>query len=402
MIREFPLFDSRSGRSAHCITPPGRSAIATIHVTGCDAITDFDAFFFPKYGKSLAAFCSNKVVFGRWENADGSAEDLVVTPFGEGCLQVHCHGGVAAVESVLETLQLAGFKPIESAQQRRGFFAESELDREILEALAESRTRKTANQFLRFWSGCFRDRILQLGKSLKDSPEQAIDGLQQLQKSYQVGKGFCRPFQVVFSGQPNVGKSSLCNSILGFERSIVEDRAGTTRDVVMAVTTWDQWQFQLTDTAGIQATSDEIESKGIDQAEAMISRGDIWVWVIDAKQFNGSDLSHLLPVVPETGELDSSHRPDLIVINKIDTMDRSARNELHSISPQAVFTDALHGEGIEVLMGAIRKIAVPLVPENETAILFTSRQFSLVEQALDALRDRDLERAHRQLLKIID
>jgi tRNA modification GTPase len=176
-----------------------------------------------------------------------------------------------------------------------------------------------------------------------------------------------------------VGKSSLINALVGYERAIVFDQPGTTRDVVTASTVIDGWPISLSDTAGLHGSEDELEIAGMELALERLATADLVVWVLDATTVVGNAIERTVQVEIDELQLSLSSRL-LIVVNKID-----ARESLQV--PRGVLaTSAVTGAGIEQLLAAISHRLVSTAPKKGEAVLFTERQVELVATALNFCR----------------
>jgi tRNA modification GTPase len=183
------------------------------------------------------------------------------------------------------------------------------------------------------------------------------------------GLHLTRPWTVVLVGRPNVGKSSLINSLVGFERSIVFDQPGTTRDLLTAETVLDGWPIRLLDTAGLRGSDDELESAGITRARFALADADCRILLIDVNQPPHADDLRLISDWPDA----------LIVANKSDLRDDWGTQ----LPSRAMRVSALRRTGLPELSAAIVGRLVPQVPSIEAVMPLTERQV----RELNALRD---------------
>lgn len=187
--------------------------------------------------------------------------------------------------------------------------------------------------------------------------------LAELARLAPVGRHLVEPWTVVIAGPPNVGKSSLVNTLAGYQRSVVSEVAGTTRDVVTVPVAFDGWPVLLADTAGLRAAAG-LEAEGIDRAERFIRSADLVVWVLDATAGEPeppADAGHAL----------------LLVINKVD---QPARWNFDRF-PDALRLSAVTGEGVPGLGAAIARRLVPHAPEPGAAVPYTPELADGVEAA---------------------
>ena len=181
------------------------------------------------------------------------------------------------------------------------------------------------------------------------------------------------PWQVAIAGPPNVGKSSLMNCLVGFERSIVFDQPGTTRDLVSALTAINGWPVKFIDTAGLRETGHGIESMGIELARQAVYQSDLVICVSDAT----SPDSKISKVDKEA----IGSRPVLNVHNKSDLLNESKLDP----ADEAILVSAMTGDGIDRLIEAIAFQIVPSEPEFNQAVPFLDEHLTALHQARIAI-----------------
>lgn len=358
------------------LTPPGRGAVATVLVAGPQATEVVAGQFRPAAGKPLADYALDRIIFGRWGAAAG--EELVVCRRSEQTIEVHCHGGQAAVGSLVESLAAAGCRNI-PWQAWTGRQAANSIRSQAAEALAQARTERTAaillDQYAGALQGAMDETLAWLAAGDEQSRLAAQRMLEALQSRAGVGRRLIDPCQIVLAGSPNVGKSSLINALAGYQRSIVFDEPGTTRDVVTAMTALDGWPVQLADTAGLREAADELEAAGVERARATLADADIQVLVFDLTRAWSSEDEALRAAWPEA----------LIVYNKADL---SASPGEHR--PPGVFTSAAAMTGIDELVRRLAEQIVLAPPPAGSPVPFRSSHLDAIRQALDGLASGDL------------
>jgi tRNA modification GTPase len=338
-----------------------------IAIRGPSAERAVDIYFQAANGRSTPQQTVGKIVYGRWRAPQG--EEVVVCRRAAGDLEVHCHGGHAAPAAILEDLQAAGLTTVPWTQ-----FIDDEPDPfavAVRVALSQAHTERTATILLDQLCGVLRDAFARV-ETLADSPHSddrhaAAREIAQLLDRANLGLHLTNPWRVVIAGRPNVGKSSLINALLGYERAIVFETPGTTRDVLTALTAFDGWPVELTDTAGLRGTSDEIEAAGVERAQEQLATADLIILV--------SDLS--TPWSQADGDLISRFPNAVIVHNKCDlahaTDDR----------PRGILTSAVTGYGFDVLERAIVSRVASSSPRPGDAVPFTQEHVARL-QALQA------------------
>jgi tRNA modification GTPase len=358
-------------RIATCITPPSRSAIATIRVTGFQFFDEFDSLFKSVSGKPISEFGRGKIVVGNWLNLQGTAEELVVTPVSASEMHIHCHGGAAPIKAILLSLESIGFLIHWNSKQI--LEQATELKRELQLGLLNAQTHKIAEYFLHLGNGCLETQVDRL-IDLEGGP-QLLPELKALSQSFQVGQFLSRPVATVLTGAANVGKSSLNNQILGYSRSIVFDQPGTTRDIISETTTIEGWVFELSDTAGLREPADIVETLGVEMAHEKLREADLVLHVVSPDQGLQSAIAELDSNPPAS----LGHSNAVIkVFNKADLLDSEQKQSGERKFPGILLTDAIQGQGID------QQFAVPEDPAVDQPQLFTMRQLQLVDAAIQA------------------
>ena len=316
------------------LTAPGRSAIAVIEVCGrLIALDEPTSLFRSANRQPLVAVPVGAIRFGRWGEY---GEEVVLCRTGEDSVEITCHGGEAAVANVLSEVANRGFERL-SAQ------SPSESSHAAL--LPFARTQRTAEILLHQASGVwsnFAKTATQADLALAD-------------RWAEFGRHLTEPWEVALCGRPNVGKSSLMNSIAGFTRSIVSETAGTTRDLVTLETAIDGWPVRITDTAGVRETHDSIESEGVSRSLAAIGTADLVVILLDGSQ----------PIQKEDRRLlDLPTKRRLVVLNKSDL----PQDHSHTADSAPISISASTGRGVAVLLEEMARQLVPELPGDNQPI----------------------------------
>jgi tRNA modification GTPase len=367
-------------------TARGRGAVATIRLWadvrrwGGIELLPFKA----ANGKPLRDQPTGRVVFGRW--GTDAVEEVVVCLVDEQTLEIHCHGGEAAASRILADCAQAECRVVTWNEMVR--IAQGVLEAELLEALSQATTLRTAEIVLEQSNGLLRAELESIAQESNVEPLRARIGA--LLRWADFGEHLTRPWKVVLAGRPNVGKSSLINSLLGYTRSIVFDQPGTTRDVVTATTAIDGWPIEFSDTAGLREGSEPLEAAGIERARGALADADLAVVLIDISQPASDEDRAILAAFPTA----------IVVAHKCDLPPWQG--------PQAWNAEATHwmpvssktGEGVEALLRKISTRLVPDIPPAATALPVTERQATLLGRALEAAERNDLE-GGRQLIQAI-
>lgn len=358
------------------LSPSGRSALASLLLVGPRAVEIVEDNFHAASKRQLDEQPQDAILFGRWQ-APESGEEIVVCRRDDQSIELQCHGGHAAVQAIVAALVEAGARQIEW----QDWIEHAETDPIVAAAriqMAAAPTERTASLLWQQSRGALRRQLDALSAFLlADELAPALAAVDELLAFAPLGLHLTKPWQVVLTGPPNVGKSSLLNALVGYERAIVHTQPGTTRDLVTTRTAFDGWPVELVDTAGVRAAADALESAGIDLAIARIATADLVVQVSDARD----DL--------HASKTDSADRPRLLVRNKVDLL---AADRL-VMSANVVGCSALTGHGLEELQAAIVRRLVPRAPPLGHGIPFLPRQAAALAAIRDAIERGDTQQA---------
>jgi tRNA modification GTPase len=369
------ISDSRSnGPIAAVLTPPGRGALATVQVLGSAAAEIVASLC----GSSPEQFArktgDGRLWIGRWGGPAG--EPIVVHVRRSDLAEIHCHGGLMPAQTILRDLATRGVvTKLCSDLTRRT--SETLIEAEAVEALAHVPTVRTAAILLDQLQGALSRCVTELRHWLEQGRVADVSReLDHLLARAPLGMHLTSPWRVAIVGRPNVGKSSLLNALVGFDRAIVHSEAGTTRDLVTATTAVDGWPVEFTDSAGIRAADEPLESAGIDRARRAIAESDWQLVVLDRSQPLTHEDHEILRLCP---------RP-IAVANKIDL---PAAWDPAVLSPSSQCVSAQSGMGVDHLLARIGSTVVPDPPPPGDATPFTRRQVRLIQKAAQQLTRGD-------------
>lgn len=375
--------ESRADTIAAIATAPGRGGVAVVRVSGPDAW----AVAAKVTGRSLAADDAGRFFRARFADVDDGLMLVFRGPrsyTGEDAVELQGHGGSVAPRRVLEACLAAGARLAQRGEFTLRAFLNGRLDLSEAEAvidLVDARTtRAAADAFARLGGALSRpfERLYADAIDLSSRLEHALDfdegelppsfaeetasrlaalrqRTERLIATAREGRLLREGALVVLAGAPNAGKSSLMNALLGTDRAIVADAAGTTRDSIEEGLQIGNWLVRLTDTAGLRAASDAVEAEGVERAEALIAKADLVV------------------------ALDCDIPGALRVHAKCDLDSHKGLNGL-SVSAKT-------GEGLDALKAAIaeRLAAQAARGDEESGADVTTRQKELLVRAAEAL-----------------
>lgn len=311
------------GRFAYAAaaTPPGISGIAVIRMAGRSSFEIADEIFVPEFpsGRTVSSMDGYTCAFGRLiDPATGETIDKpVITKFiaphsftGENTIEISCHGGAAVKDGILRVLFAAGARPADPGEFTRNAFLNGKLDLAQAEAvmdLISSTARKAGAEAVKQLQGRLSAKLGSLTAGLykvistvelilefpehEETAEAAAELLSitdhvrtevsTLIRSFEKGRILREGFKVVIAGKPNAGKSSMLNTLSGYDRAIVTDIPGTTRDTIEEPVDIDGLPVRLIDTAGLRNSEDRIERMGIGRARTAIEDADLVLWIFD-------------------------------------------------------------------------------------------------------------------------
>ena len=346
---------------AAVLTPTGRAAVATIGL--CGQLELLDGLFHPRNRCFAAAQIANRIAFGLWSLAGPDAadtEEVVYCRTTEQQAELHCHGGSAAVARILADLTSCGCRVVSS-----GEFASLVTDPVLADVeltLSQAATVRTA-QLLLHQRTLFPAAVSELKER---APDQRAQRLEEMLSWWWFGQHLTAPWQVVLCGEPNVGKSTLMNALVGYERAIVFDQPGTTRDVLTAETALAGWPIQFLDTAGLRETDEHLEAEGIQKARERVQTADLVLILHDATAPERS-----ASLAREVAQLNSQV---LHIWNKIDQC------SVLPVSPENTLTiSALQGRGLKELQQTIVARLIPQTPPDDLPIPCSEWQLALLD-----------------------
>ena len=396
-----------NGTIAAIATANGIGSIAIIRISGEHALSIATTLthkqnFTPRY-VSLSSIYDAKN-----ELIDESLVIYFQAPFSftaEDVVEIQCHGGFIVAQSILKATLDAGARLAEAGEfSKRAFFngridlSEAEAIAQLIEAKSEDAAKILAKQMkgsLKEYIEEIRDEIIHIlaysevsiDYAEEDLPEDLVlqiksklelltKSLEKTLKISQSRAGLMQGFKVAIVGKPNVGKSSLLNALLSYERAIVSDIAGTTRDTIEESVKIGTHLIRIVDTAGIRDAKDEIERIGIERSLEAIQQSDIVVALFDnSRKFDEEDAKILSLIKDNTQD-----KKVIYIKNKKDL----ANNFL---SPDIKFDLELNSKDDVDLLVDILKDFMDTTNSSDEIMLISHRQISAVESTLKNIRE---------------
>ena len=397
-------------------TPAQPGAIGILRLSGAGTCAALDAVFRAKNGKKAGAQRSRTMVLGELLDETGQVIDnvlCVVFPAphsytGEDCAELHCHGSPIVLDAGLRALFAAGCRQAAGGEFTKRAFLNGQLDLIQAESVVDLIDAETAQQAhnavcqldgaLSRTVGRIYDELMDMAArfyAVVDYPDEDIEDLQRqemldtlrraqgelesLVAGFSRGRLMKLGVPTVLLGKPNAGKSSLLNALLGYDRAIVTDVAGTTRDTVEEKAEVGGVLLRLIDTAGIRQGGDAVEALGVERSRAAAKRASLAVLVLDGSRpltQEDEDAIALAQTVPHL----------IVAVNKSDLPRAVDIGGLADRFDNVASVSAATGEGLDVLTDAIAA-QFPAGSTAGGALLTNARQADAANRALSAVAE---------------
>lgn len=396
-------------------TAKAGAGISVIRISGDRAIEIADKVFTAKNGVKLCDKKGYTCALGAACQNGEKLDECIATVFrqphsytGEDVVELSCHGGVYVTARVLRAVYDAGAQAAEAGEFTKRAFLNGKLD--LLEAesvmdIISSRSRASVRAALSVKDGALSKRIGSVKAALTDKaahlsawadyPEEDIPEikdselraalteaemtLKEIVKGYDNGRILKDGIDTVIAGKPNVGKSTLMNLLTGYDKSIVTAVAGTTRDVVEESVSLDDLVLNLSDTAGIRTTEDEIERIGVEKARARLNASSLLLCVFDASGELEADDREIMDM--------ASGIPAVAVINKYDLPHKIEEIAIRQHFREVVCMSAKNAEGTTELIQAIKHACAVEDISSSHALIYNERQRSLTLKAAECVEE---------------
>jgi tRNA modification GTPase len=402
-------------------TPMGEGAIAIVRLSGEEAVAIADKIYKGPGSKRLAGVESHTIHYGhlRDPKTGNTVEEVMIsimkgpkTFTREDVVEINCHGGIVSVNRVLQLVLSQGARLAEPGEFTKRAFLNGRIDLSQAEAvmdLIRAKTDKAMNVAL----GQMEGRLSQLIRKLRqeiletlaqvevniDYPEyddveemthrlfmekaHFVRGeIKKILRTSEQGKILREGLSTVIIGRPNVGKSSLLNSLVHENKAIVTDIPGTTRDVIEEYVNVRGVPLRLLDTAGIRETEDIVERIGVERSRAVLKDADLILLVLN----NSDELSEEDELLFQAVE----GMDVIIIINKTDLPRKINIERVKQLAPtqRMVSTSLLEDEGIDELEEAISSLFFEgAIEAGDLTYVSNSRHIALLGQALQAIED---------------
>ena len=397
-------------------TAQAPSAIGILRLSGPDTCAILDGVFCPKNGKPMSAQDGRNMVYGTLLDSAGRVIDNALCVLfrapnsytGEDCAEIHCHGSPIVLNEGLTSLFAKGARQAAGGEFTRRAFLNGRMDLIQAEAvvdLIDAETAEAARNAVGQLSGTLSRTVDEIYEALMavvsrfyavvDYPDEDIEDLQraelldtlrrsenklqELLATFSRGKLLKSGVPTVILGKPNAGKSSLLNALLGYERAIVTDVAGTTRDTVEEKVRLDHVLLRLIDTAGIRETADSVEKIGVERSRIAAGKASLALLVLDGSAPLDAEDEAAIAVAEGVANL-------VVIVNKADLPRRIDVGALADRFDNVISLSAKTGEGITTLTDHITSL-YPAGSAAQGELLTNARQADAVSRAWNAVRE---------------
>lgn len=328
-------------------TAIGEAGIAIVRMSGDDSVNIIDEIFKSASGKKMAEAENRKFLYGHIVDGDKKIDEVLVVKMkgphsytAEDIVEIHCHGGVVSVKRILNLILSKGARLAEKGEFTKRGFLNGRIDLTQAEAVIDMIKAKTDLSFdmgLNQLSGALSEVLNKLKDELVsmqalivaniDFPDEDIedaayndliershkilDKMDNLLDNSKNSRLLRDGINTVILGKPNVGKSSLLNGLLKYDRAIVTDIAGTTRDIIEDYINLDGVLLKITDTAGIRETEDEVEKIGVNIAREKLKEADLVIAIFDISREFDKDDEEILNLIKDKNHITILNKDDL-------------------------------------------------------------------------------------------
>ncbi|MBQ2061296.1 MAG: tRNA uridine-5-carboxymethylaminomethyl(34) synthesis GTPase MnmE [Oscillospiraceae bacterium] len=396
-------------------TPQAPSAIGILRLSGPEALRVLERVFRAKNGRNMADQGARTMVLGDLLDSEGRVLDNVLCVLfpgpdsytGEDCAELHCHGSPVVLNEGLSALLAAGARQAQGGEFTKRAFLNGRMDLiqaeavvDLIDAETAEAARNAAGQLTgslsRLVDGIYGDLmdIVSRFYAVVDYPDEDIgehtreemldtlrraeNDLTELRATFSRGQLLKTGVPTVILGKPNAGKSSLLNALLGYDRAIVTDVAGTTRDTVEEKVRCGHVLLRLIDTAGIRTAENEIERLGVERSRAAARQASLALLVLDGSAPLDKQDEAAIAVAKTVARL-------LVVVNKSDLPRRMDVGRLADRFDNVISVSAKTGKGMAALTDAIAAL-YPTGTKSPGQMLTNARQADAVSRALTAVQ----------------
>ena len=396
------------------------SGIGIIRISGEDAFDVIDKIYRSQKGNKLLSQCkSHTIHYGHIYDEDEIIDEVMVLLMRapnsytrEDTVEIDCHGGTLVMRRILEVVLKNGARPAEPGEFTKSAFLNGRIDLSQAESVMDvisSKNDFALKSSMQQLNGALTGKIKEIrGKiiheiafieSALDDPEHiSIDGygenlliiieklmqkMNQMIASSENGSLLKEGINTVIVGKPNAGKSSLLNALVGRERAIVTDIAGTTRDVLEEQINLNGITLNIMDTAGIRSTEDVVEKIGVDKALSLVDKADFIIYVVDTSTALDENDEKIIDAIREKKAIILLNKSDLIQVTGEDEI----KEKLSGADHKMIAISAKENLGIDVLEETITEMFFHgTISFNDEVYITNIRHKNALIQAVESLK----------------
>lgn len=396
------------------------SGIGIIRISGEDAFDVIDKIYRSQKGNKLLSQCkSHTIHYGHIYDEDEIIDEVMVLLMRapnsytrEDTVEIDCHGGTLVMRRILEVVLKNGARPAEPGEFTKRAFLNGRIDLSQAESVMDvisSKNDFALKSSMQQLNGALTGKIKEIrGKiiheiafieSALDDPEHiSIDGygenlliiieklmqkMNQMIASSENGSLLKEGINTVIVGKPNAGKSSLLNALVGRERAIVTDIAGTTRDVLEEQINLNGITLNIMDTAGIRSTEDVVEKIGVDKALSLVDKADFIIYVVDTSTALDENDEKIIDAIREKKAIILLNKSDLIQVTGEDEI----KEKLSGADHKMIAISAKENLGIDVLEETITEMFFHgTISFNDEVYITNIRHKNALIQAVESLK----------------
>lgn len=396
-------------------TPLGTGGVGIIRISGKNATEIADRIFVSVNGKKLSSSKGYRAYFGRIFDGETAVDEVVCLVFraphsytGEDVVEINCHGGVVLLKKILRLVLQNGAQAAAPGEFTKRAFLNGKLDlseAESVMTLISAQGEQGANAAFNQLEGSLSRKIEKINSSLLslaahiaawvDYPDDEIEELGNnelystmhnahlelcaLLSNFDSGMAVTNGVEAAIVGKPNVGKSTLMNLLTGYDRSIVTEIEGTTRDVVEETVNLNGCILRISDTAGMRETGDIVEKLGVERSKKKLERAAIVFAVFDLSKPLSDDDKELIDECKDKNVIP--------IVNKTDLEPRLDVDYIKNKLGSPLFISAKSGDGYNELCDRVAELMGTKNFDTTSAMLVNERQRICCQKASDALKD---------------
>ncbi|MFZ4399913.1 MAG: tRNA uridine-5-carboxymethylaminomethyl(34) synthesis GTPase MnmE [Bacteroidales bacterium] len=400
-------------------TASGIAAISVIRISGEKSFEICNQVFHRKNKKTANnELKSHHIYFGTVNNEEEIIDEVLLSVFksphsytGEDAIEISCHGSTYIQQKILELLIDKGCRMAKPGEFTMRAFLNGKLDLSQAEAVADlisSHSKTSHHLALEQMRGGFSSKIKELRQELVnfaslielelDFSEEDVEFADRAQlsfllstlkneisalvNSFALGNVLKHGIPVAIIGKPNVGKSTLLNSLLNEERAIVSEIPGTTRDTIEDTLTINGVTFRFIDTAGLRDSFDEIENFGIERTYQKIEQASIILYVVDIKETSVEEIKKALKDFDN--HIKNKTKRFIIIANKTDLLNKAPQHFADLLSMEIIFISAKRKENINLITATLLK-SVATENTTDTTLISNIRHYEALQKTNEAI-----------------